>query len=252
MAEELTGRDLQVLRSLNDQVKELRRISRRSYNHQHPVEEYQGSATLPANQVIVQPNYQMRERIESILVSLPPGITSASLQLADRTVPLYASGPNTAAVANSGIFAAGVAGNVPLPAGASMTGFDVTVQGAAALATGVVTVTNLAAGNLNYELDETTSGQDLTIRFPNPLPAANAAATPQVNVPAIGGGAAYAITVYGLSGQAPTTSQQLINIQNAGFILGEDDERFLTYAGTPAGSFFVGLYGHALEEAQQR
>jgi hypothetical protein len=107
--------------------------------------------------------------------------------------------------ANSGTFAAAAGGSILLPAGASMTGFDVTVAPVTSGVSGLVTATNLAAGNLNWELDETTNGASLNIRFPSPLAASGAAATPQINVPAITGGATYAVTVYGTTAVSGTT-----------------------------------------------
>jgi hypothetical protein len=104
-----------------------------------------------------------------------------------------------AVTASSGTFSAAAAGNIALPAGASITGFDVTVAPAAATVSGLVTVTGLSTLNMNYELSETTAGTTLSVRFPGPITAANSSTQPQVNVPAITGGAAYAISVYGIT-----------------------------------------------------
>lgn len=106
-----------------------------------------------------------------------------------------------AATANSGTYAAQAAGSILLPAGASMTGFDVTSEEAAAVVHGLVTATNLATANLNFDYVYTTNGQQLQVRFPDAIGPSSATATPQVNMAAVTGGSAYAMTVYGLTAQ---------------------------------------------------
>lgn len=99
--------------------------------------------------------------------------------------------------AASSTFAAGAAGSITLPAGSSVTGFDITTAPVAGAVAGVATVTGLAAGTLSYELAEPVGGGALSIRYPSAMPPLTPATTPQVSVPAIASGAAYAITVYG-------------------------------------------------------
>lgn len=76
----------------------------------------------------------------------------------------------------------------------SISGFDVTLGVAAAVATVDVTVTGLT-NPLNYEVTTSTTGQTiLSIRYPTPLPGS----VITVSLPAVGGAAAAnAITAYG-------------------------------------------------------
>lgn len=105
------------------------------------------------------------------------------------------STPNQA----SNTFGAAATGSVSLPAGGFITGFDINFLPAAANVTGIVTVTNVSGGTMSYEIGIGTGGggTDLPIRYPAPLPAASSGVAPTVNVPAIVGGPAYSITVYG-------------------------------------------------------
>jgi hypothetical protein len=133
--------------------------------------------------------------------------------VAVNVVSSAAAASGGTATANSNTFAAAAAGTVPLAAGASITGFDVTMVAPAAAVNGLVTVQNLAAGNMNYELEASaTSGGLLSIRYPNPLPASSAVATPQVAVPAIASGAAYAVSVYGLTAATAAGTAQPLTI----------------------------------------
>lgn len=118
------------------------------------------------------------------------------LMILDTANPGGLTGGGTATAAST-TYAAGAAGTVALPAGAALAGFDITTLPVATAASGTVTVAGLAAGTLSYELAEAVGGSTLSIRYPAPLPPASSASTPQVQVPAITSGAAYALTVYG-------------------------------------------------------
>lgn len=107
--------------------------------------------------------------------------------------------PTGTATAASGQFASGAASSVSVGMGNAMTGFDITTLPVATAASGTVTVAGLAVGSLFYELNMPVGGGTLQVRFPNPLPALDALHFPQVDVPAIAGGAAYAVTVYGVT-----------------------------------------------------
>lgn len=122
--------------------------------------------------------------------------TLRRIRIVDSADSLVTAGGTATAVSNT--FAAAAAGSVALPAGASMTGFDVTMVPAGAAVNGVMTVTNLAAGTLSYELSDSaaSAGTQFQVRF-DALAPSSASAQPTVNVPAIVGGSAYAITVYG-------------------------------------------------------
>jgi hypothetical protein len=76
---------------------DMRRLSRQNFDVSNPVEEYQTSATPVVSPITLMRNYDIPERIESFLVLLPVGITSATLQLGDRFMQLY-QGAATAVV----------------------------------------------------------------------------------------------------------------------------------------------------------
>lgn len=82
--------DAAKLKLMAAQVEELKRQSRKLYDHSNPVDEYESSLGVPAsNMVEIQPSYEIAERIECIFASLPVGITAATLQLGDRQIVLY-------------------------------------------------------------------------------------------------------------------------------------------------------------------
>ena len=77
---------------------ELRRISRKLYNWSNPVDEYQSSTGAPAGgRIDVQPDYDIPVRYESVLYSLPVGITSAVLTIGQRAIPLLSVAAATTA-----------------------------------------------------------------------------------------------------------------------------------------------------------
>lgn len=96
---------------------------------------------------------------------------------------------------------AGLANSVSLPAVADKTnyllGFIVTATNPAAAASGIVTVTGLGT-TLSFQLTEsTTQGSQLKVVFPEPLPASAVNTAITVAVPAITGGGATAVAVFG-------------------------------------------------------
>ncbi len=110
-----------------------------------------------------------------------------------------------AVTASSNAYAAAAAGFSGLPAGAAMTGFSVTAAPASAPVSGQITVTGTSVPELYYELAIGTAGGSVSQTFPTPIPAT--AAT--VSVPAITGGSAYTVTVYGttaVTGGTPGTA----------------------------------------------
>lgn len=98
-----------------------------AFDYTHPVDEYapQGmpSAAAAAGllSVTVQPDYDMPERIETILVIVPAGATSALLQLGQRTLQLY-SGAALAAPQVINMHVAGVILNSDDPRILTLTG----------------------------------------------------------------------------------------------------------------------------------
>lgn len=123
--------------------------------------------------------------------------------------------------------AAGAAANVALPAGASLTGFDLTSYSTASGGVNFdATVTGAAAlPNLTESFRFISSGAIWPMRFPDPLAPAAAAVPIAVAVPAAAGGAAYSLIVYGRQvagaltatnsprqGSAPPTGVGVFNI----------------------------------------
>lgn len=92
---ELTDHERAVLGHLFHQSKELTRISRQLFNHANPVDEYQTSSFGADLTYIWYADYEITERIEGILVSLPVGITSATLTLGQRNIVLYSGAATT-------------------------------------------------------------------------------------------------------------------------------------------------------------
>lgn len=92
---ELTDHERAVLGTLFHQRKTLTRISRQAFNHANPVDEFQTSSFDGALVYRWYADYEIPERIEGILVSLPVGITGATLQLGQRYIPLYSGAATT-------------------------------------------------------------------------------------------------------------------------------------------------------------
>lgn len=146
--------------------------------------------------------------VQTVVIPAPVGGNPSPVEV-DWHVPFAAVAVNVvssasggAAVATSVTQAGGAATSAVLPAGSSVTGFDVDFQGPAAAVSGTVTVTGLSAAagtTLSYDVTVPTSGLLLPVRFPNALAPLNAAATPQVNVPVLAAGPAYSATIYGLT-----------------------------------------------------
>ena len=71
----------------------LKMLEDKAFDYTHPFDEYapQGSPGLVVtNSITVQSDYDMPERIESILTITPVGATGTLLQLGQRTLQLYA------------------------------------------------------------------------------------------------------------------------------------------------------------------
>jgi hypothetical protein len=81
-------------RILWSQYKTMCRIARGIRDYSKPVDEYFTSAPFAGPCTIVAA-YSTQVRIESVTASLPVGITSAVLQLADRFITLYSGGATT-------------------------------------------------------------------------------------------------------------------------------------------------------------
>jgi hypothetical protein len=108
-------------------------------------------------------------------------------------------------------FAAGASAAASLPAGYSMTGFTITSAAPAAEVSGTVVVNGLTGANQNYTFNQTVAaGGLLQENFPQALGPFTSGSTPTVTVPAISGGAAGHIVVFGTSpGSAAASAQGL-------------------------------------------
>lgn len=79
-----------LLNQFNDQRLQSRRQERMMYDFSHPVDEYVSTQGWPQNGVMnIIPTWEVTERIEAIIVSVPAGVTSAIVQLSDRYLLLY-------------------------------------------------------------------------------------------------------------------------------------------------------------------
>ena len=86
------------------------RISRLAFDRTHPVDEYISSPGIPGPNsadsvpapytlgVQLTPTWEIPERIDSILVTVPAGVTCAALLLGDRVIGLYGSATAAAAL----------------------------------------------------------------------------------------------------------------------------------------------------------
>jgi hypothetical protein len=69
----------------------LRMLADKGFDFTHPVDEYGPQGTPGAiGSITLQPDYDMPERIESFIVVVPVGATSALMQLGQRSLQLYA------------------------------------------------------------------------------------------------------------------------------------------------------------------
>lgn len=140
----------------------------------------------------------------------------------DRTTP----GGTVTATATG---AAAAAGSAALPAGATITGFDLFYQTPALAGNSQVTVTNVAGGTLTYDVSQlvASTGLQLSIRYSGTgIAASTSAAQPTVNVPAEASGGAWSLNVFGTT--APPTAalycgspaRQILNNTVDGLALG--------------------------------
>jgi hypothetical protein len=69
----------------------LKRIARKSYNYECPVDEYETIGLTPPNGIVnLRRDFQADVQYECIVYSLPLGTTTAALNLgASRSIPLY-------------------------------------------------------------------------------------------------------------------------------------------------------------------
>lgn len=106
--------------------------------------------------------------------------------------PAYGTG-TAAAAASTTVSLAAVAGKTNY-----LTGFTITTGLAAAAVEGLVTITGLALGTLNYRIAATTAiPESLVFKFPTPLAASAVNTAITINWPAITSGPAVAINVHG-------------------------------------------------------
>lgn len=90
-------RDEQVYRTLLDIRQNLIRQNRQTYDRSKPVDEYEYNQGPFAGPVIIQPQFGLTVRFDTIIFSLPIGITAAVLQIGRRFIPLLQVGAATTA-----------------------------------------------------------------------------------------------------------------------------------------------------------
>lgn len=130
-----TEHDETILRLLFHIRQQNIRQNRQLFDHSRPVDEYTGSPDpQPAGDYEIQPNYSSTVRVESILASLPVGITGAVLQLGrERLIPLYSGAATTTQVLVNlqglGVMLTDNDRRVLTLTGASTTGFFIALSG---------------------------------------------------------------------------------------------------------------------------
>ncbi len=144
------------------------------------------------------------------VIFLEYNVAASCIQVENQSTAVASTTTNNQA---SNTFSAAAAGSVALPTnGEYITGFDVNFLSASPSAvSGIITVTNVAGGTISYEIGVGTggAGTDLSIRYPFPLPASGTGVAPTVNVPAMTGGPAYSIAVYGQTVTAATSAHNM-------------------------------------------
>lgn len=111
--------------------------------------------------------------------------------------------PSGSQVAASATAAAAAANSATLPAAAGLTnyvtGFTVTSASPAAVVSGLVTLTGVVGGPLNYYFTEAVAnGGLLHVEFDVPVAATGPNVAVAINLPAITGGAASAVSIHGV------------------------------------------------------
>ncbi len=106
---------------------------------------------------------------------------------------------HTGVVTASSSIAAAAAGSAFLPAGAMLSGFDIEFATGAGPISGDATVTGLVGGTQTYKVTAgVAGGSSLSVKYPSPIPASADIVNPTVSVPAMVGGSAYTINVWGV------------------------------------------------------
>jgi hypothetical protein len=95
----------------HEQLRYLSLLKNAAFDYTHPVDEYgpNGSANsvVITNQVNVQPDYDMPERIEHLAYVLPLGTTTALIVLGSRAIQVY-NGPALTTIIASTLFVGGI------------------------------------------------------------------------------------------------------------------------------------------------
>jgi hypothetical protein len=84
-----------------EQLRYGRMQDNRLFDHSHPVDEYGPPGNPgPVVSFLIQPDYDMPEKIDNIVYVIPVGTTLASIQLGQRTINLYQGAALTTPIAS--------------------------------------------------------------------------------------------------------------------------------------------------------
>lgn len=157
-----------------------------------------GAAVVPPSTAAGAP-----KAAQAVALTDGSGNLLKAIDNADGTATLAADVRSVGvAVTGSATGAAAAAVSASLPAVAAktnyLTGFVVTATNPAAVVNGVVTVTGLVSGTLSFQFVEAVAtGGQLVVTFDTPIPASAVNTAITANLPAITGGGAGAVAVFG-------------------------------------------------------
>jgi hypothetical protein len=232
------------------------RLARIAFDKTHPVDEYISTPGAPANGIIIlQPTYWMPERIESILACIPAEVDSALLQLGDRYIQLLdntedvntvsAHGQATTPAATQTIASIAAA---QLPAGTYTVTGSVFIDGTAVAATDDDNMTVDVGGSVFARLNVNSVGGFAPFG-PWTVTLNGSQTLSVVTVGAGTSGSIYHAQISAVELQSTEqTSPNVVNLQNLGIILNQDDNRILTLSPVPVtGPVHIELMGYADE-----
>lgn len=128
-----------------------------------------------------------------------PGYVWVVKQLSTIGNPIGSGSGSSVMVQSSAVAAGAAAGAVSLPAGAYLSGVDISFLPATGTLNGDITITGVAGGTITYRTGLATGavGTNLNYEYEPALPPANPAVPITLNVPAIVGGPAYSMLIFG-------------------------------------------------------
>jgi hypothetical protein len=125
--------EAEVIALLRSIAHDMRRQRRANFNTSNPVDEAAYGPALPSGTIDIQRDYDLPERIQAILYSIPVGATAATIQLGQRVIPLYSGAALATQLVNSltnlGLIVGPDERRTLTVAGALTSGFFIALQG---------------------------------------------------------------------------------------------------------------------------